>query len=274
MKTKWIVQKNIWTDDILEMERCFKELDLKYDLIDVIPFCTQTITEPHAYDGPKVAYGSTTLMRLADREWYPGVWYDENTFKPSVWGEKIGVNYLNRGAMILPLREVIDNWKYPKQFIRPDSDFKLFSGAVFRNGDFFDWYTKVKRLIDTRTYTTLTLDTPVSVAEAIPLEAEWRFFIVDKHISACSQYRKDGRLDSSTEYIDFKAIYLAQDIANAKWQLAPAYVVDIAKTKDGEYKVIEFNNFNSSGFYACDLLRIIHDASILAKEQWEGRPND
>lgn len=267
MKTKWIVQKNIYTEDLFDIERCLKLMECPYDLIDVIPFCDQTIIELNPYEGPKVAYGSTTLMRLANKNWYPGVWYDEDTFKPSVWGSVIGERYLNKEAMIMPLKDVIDNWKYPNQFIRPDSDFKLFSGAVFRNGDFFDWYKRVKSLIDSGTYVNLTLDTQVSVAEAVDIEAEWRFFIVDKCVSSCSQYRMDGKLKIES-LVEMEAALLAIDIAKDNWQLAPAYVVDIAKTESG-YKVIEFNNFNSSGFYKCNIRQIIQDASILAKKQWE-----
>jgi len=41
-----------------------------------------------------------------------------------------------------------------------------------------------------------------------------------------------------------------------RWQPAEAFVIDIAKTYDG-LKVIEINNFNSSGFYSCDVYKIV-----------------
>ena len=41
------------------------------------------------------------------------------------------------------------------------------------------------------------------------------------------------------------------------WQLAPGYAVDITLMGDSKYKVIEFNNFNSSGFYLCDIEAIL-----------------
>jgi hypothetical protein len=40
------------------------------------------------------------------------------------------------------------------------------------------------------------------------------------------------------------------------WRPAQAFVMDIADTPDGP-KVIEINNINSSGFYACDPQSII-----------------
>jgi len=266
MKTKWIIQKNIFTEDVENIIKALKELELPYELIDVIPFSETLPDIPH-YDGPVVAYGSTTLMRLADKNW---IWYDDNTFKPSHWGQLLGYHYMNHGAKIMPLRDVLDNrkhnWTHGERFIRPNSDFKLFSGAIFRNGDFKDWYDRVKSLIESGTYVTLTLDTSVSVAEIVYIRAEYRFFIADRRIVGASQYIKNGKLDRSVD-IDWNACLLAHDTANRGWQLAPAYVVDIADTAEG-YKIIEFNNFNSSGFYECNIKDIILGASNLALKEW------
>jgi hypothetical protein len=223
------------------------------------------------YIGPVVVYGSTTLIKRAHSGLIPGVWYNEETFKPSVWGPMLGDNYLNKDAKIMLLREVMDNWTYPKQFIRPNSDLKLFSGEVFRNGDFYDWYKRVKSLIDDGTYVNLSLDTEVSVSEAVTIENEYRYFIADKKILSASQYRKNGKLNPYPG-VSFPSFFLALDIAKADWQLDDAYVVDIAET-NSECKVIEFNNFNSSGFYKCVIKDIIAGASELAEKQYDERMN-
>ena len=41
-----------------------------------------------------------------------------------------------------------------------------------------------------------------------------------------------------------------------KWVPDRAFVMDVAQTPDG-FKIIEVNNISSSGFYACDLNKII-----------------
>ena len=46
------------------------------------------------------------------------------------------------------------------------------------------------------------------------------------------------------------------DGIQAIWAPAESYVMDVALTDDG-LKVIEFNNINSSGFYACDVERYV-----------------
>lgn len=264
MKTKWIIQKNIYTGDLKNIIKYLHELELSYILVDVIPF-SKSLDIDINHDGPIIAYGSTTLMKLSSKNW---IWYNEDIFKPSIWGYKIGTKYLNSNAKIMKLREVLDNWEHPQRlFIRPNSDFKLFSGDVFMKGDFYDWYKRVKSLIDDGTYVNLNLDTEVSVSEYKKISKEWRFFIVDKQVIAASQYKENGRLKKSID-INIGSFFLASSIAKSEWQLAPAYVVDIALTEDGEYKVIEFNNFNSSGFYKCDIKNILYKASILKEKEF------
>jgi hypothetical protein len=265
MKTKWVIQKNLCTDNFDSIVRALKNLKLPYDAIDVIPF-SETLDYDANYDGPIVAYGSTSLMKLAPKSWIPGVWYNEATFKPSNWGPCNMSRYLNSNYIIMPLRDVLKHWRDDKQFIRPNSDFKLFSGDVFMKGDFKDWYEKVKKLIDTGTYVNLTLDTSVSVAPYQYIDNEWRFFIADKIILAASQYKVNGHVKPSTD-MNGMAYNLARDIARSKWQLASAYVVDIAEVYS-QFKIIEFNNFNSSGFYKCNIESIIDGASRLAVKEW------
>ena len=266
MKTRWIVQENLNTDNLGSICSTLEDLGYPYQLVQVIPFSDERpLTDP--YDGPTIAYGSTTLIKSVPKEW---VWYDEETFKPSVWGKKMGDKYLNAESEIMPLKQVMDRWKYSRQFIRPNSDLKLFSGAVFRNGDFFDWYRRLERLIWTGTYVNINPDTMVSVAPFAEINAEWRFFVADGRVLAYSQYRRNGKLDISATVIP-QAYELVCDIASDEWQLAPAYVVDVAilnansRFEDNEFKVIEFNNFNSSGFYMCNIHDIIKGASELAK---------
>lgn len=265
MTPRWILQKNIYKEDFDKVVNVVKEFGFKYEAIDVIPFSEYLqLIEP--YNGPTIAYGSTTLMRLAYKEWIPGIWFDEDSFRPSEWERVFFHNCLNYGSVILTLRAVLDNWKGDKLFIRPNSDHKLFSGGVFMKGDFYDWYSRVKSLIDSGTYVNLSLDTLVSVAPFKPIDAEWRFFIADRLVIAGSQYRLNGQLKPSIN-INSKALDLAELVATNYWQPAPAYVVDIALS-EGEYKIIEFNTFNCAGFYKCNIKEIIWGASLLATKEW------
>lgn len=263
MKTKWILQNNIYTDDLENIKKNLVEIDRPFECVDVIPFSKELHLTAH-HKGPVIAYGSTTLIKLVSENW---VWYDKNTFKPSIWGKMIEDKYLNNDAEILRLKDVLSNWKYKRAFIRPNSDLKLFCGTSFMSGDFKDWYSRVKSLVDSGTYVNLNLDTEVSVSEYKKIIHEWRYFIVNKKIAAGSRYRENGKLKPSAT-VDFGSFSLAYDIANMEWQLAPAYVVDIALTDNGKYKIIEFNNFNSSGFYKCNIKDILLKSSIFQEEKY------
>jgi hypothetical protein len=41
------------------------------------------------------------------------------------------------------------------------------------------------------------------------------------------------------------------------WSPAPTIVMDLCLTVEGQYKVLEWNCLNSSGFYACDVGAIV-----------------
>ncbi len=50
---------------------------------------------------------------------------------------------------------------------------------------------------------------------------------------------------------------------------AQVYVIDVAQVRQGDdwtYKVIEYNSFNSAGFYACDVPAIIDAVNALLSQ--------
>jgi len=272
-KTKWILQDNIHKDDIYKMVRIMQENDIPYETVTVIPFDNNPlVTAP--YNGPVIVYGSTSLIKNVPQSW---VWFDQETFKPSYWGNYIKEYYLNYDMEVLPLEEAcsyILKFSSERFFVRPNSDLKLFSGEVFMRGDFLDWYERIKKLIETGTYVNINMDTEICISPYKALLKEWRFFIIGQDVVAFSQYRENGQLHKSKDF-DPHAYELARKIAKiGKWfELAPGYVLDIALTKDGAYEVIEFNNFNSSGFYMCDLYWIIKYASRHAEILWNNSEN-
>jgi len=41
------------------------------------------------------------------------------------------------------------------------------------------------------------------------------------------------------------------------WQPDRGFVIDIARLSNDELKIVELNNLNSSGFYSCDVMKIV-----------------
>ena len=56
--------------------------------------------------------------------------------------------------------------------------------------------------------------------------------------------------------IDSDVISYAEKMI-AIWQPARAFVIDIALVRGGEFKIVEINNINSAGFYACDIQKFV-----------------
>jgi len=235
-------------------------------MVKIEPF-SKTLPKIREYQGPMIAYGTTTLIRNVDRDrsWVPGLWFDSKEFKPSSWSSKMGEDSLNKGK-ILSIKDVSFMFETEKYlFIRPNSDLKIFSGNVFTVND----YNRLINNIKENNYVRLSLHTEVIVSTPLPIRAEWRFVIVDGKVITGSQYRLMGRLKYE-EKVDPEAWKLAEKIANKDWQVSKAYVLDIALVKD-EYKVIEVNCVNASGFYKCNITEIIKSLSQLAKAEWKRR---
>ena len=52
-----------------------------------------------------------------------------------------------------------------------------------------------------------------------------------------------------------------------RFQPAPVFVIDVAETDSGE-KIIEYNTFNSSGFYFCDVGQIIDSVNAFVETRY------
>lgn len=277
MKPKWVVQTNIFKEKAVQrMTKCFERLDLPWEAVTIIPF-SDTIPEISPYEGPIVAYGTTTLMKNLDRErcWSPGMWYNAVTFRPSIWGKKLDYIWLNKEGIFVQLKHYETIKRYFAEngivFMRPDSDLKLFDGGVFDFYEFESWYKRLEINIETGTYKNLSKDTVVLLSPKKNIIREWRYVIIDKEVVAWSLYKANGSLFTSSDPLHNNpyAACIANHIAKKDWQLSKAYVVDICETENHDIHMIELNTFNASGFYDCDIMSIIYHASQLAEKEWD-----
>jgi hypothetical protein len=131
-----------------------------------------------------------------------------------------------------------------KAFVRPDSDSKIFDGGVY----------DASGLVTATPETRVAPTTAVIVAPPCTIEAEWRFFVVDREIVGCSEYKRWGRpsLDGAVPHV---AIDLAAELASL-WSPADVYCLDLAASGD-RIGVVEANCFNASRFYAAVVERVL-----------------
>jgi len=256
-KMKWIVQDNLFNEDgYVRLINALDRLEQDYEIVKVVPFAHEIIPDmDFDLDKKVLIMGSDSLIKAAQKKnWWPGAFTNEN-FHHSVWKRELGDVLLNHDASVVRFEDVVPPEEDKSFFIRPAFDFKIFAGTVITPESFISWRDKAVAYGDT-----LNADTEVVVAPYREILQEYRFFVVNGMIVAESSYKIGNRVISN-DAVDWD-VGLFAVMVNARWQPAYAYVMDVARTKDG-LKVIEYNCINASGFYACDCLKIVQSLSAL-----------
>jgi ATP-grasp domain, R2K clade family 3 len=198
-----------------------------------------------------VPYGSTDMVRMARGRGWDGVFFNEN-FDTDVWNQNRD-DMLNRDSRTMVLSETIrfleEEPVDKRVFIRPRVGAKVFAGKEMTIGDILGW----EKNLSLGKYR-VTPDTQVSIAPVKQIDAETRWFVVNGRVVDGSIYRLRGQRVLIHEE-NQASIYHAQSLAD-RWLPIHTCVMDTAETSDG-VKVIEFNCFNSSGFYNHDISKVI-----------------
>ena len=175
------------------------------------------------------------------------------------WRNKV----LNFDGQLMKFGE-IENLKSEQEklwFIRPNNDGKEFSGKVEPFKELVKWSNKVCQL----ELPELNNETEIWISEPKQIKKEWRIFIVDNEIVSASRYMNNGQLDESENDIPKKMIEFAQKRIN-EYRLEDVYVMDIAEVEN-EFKLIECNCFNGTGFYKHDVEKIIQSVNNFVKRK-------
>lgn len=240
----WLIQKNFYSKNNFDLLISnLKRLDLKYDLIDI-----SNDINTSQYPINTIICGGNTLSNIAiQNNWQPGSFLNDN-FSYLKWKDIYKDNLLNYPAIIDTLDSINPTWD--NFFIRPLEDTKYFNGTIMLKKDFKIFKDNVYN----NDISNIIKNSLVVISKIKEIYAEFRFFIVYKKIVTYSQYKSGGQVYLS-EFIPNEAINFVSNIINI-WQPAKAFVIDVAYTEEG-YKIVEFNNFNASGFYACNVQKII-----------------
>lgn len=144
-----------------------------------------------------------------------------------------------------------------KSFVRPDEDSKAFDGGLF------DAKSMAETIDLALMRGLLQPDTPVVVAEPVPVDAEWRTFIVGGEVVAASSYRRDGVGDINL-HVPHAVVDLAFEAAE-RWLPADIFCLDIALS-GGRYGIVEANCFNASRFYGADAAAVLSAVSTFVAD--------
>jgi len=193
----------------------------------------------------------------------PGGYYSDERYRCTEYMHQLPQEWLlNARHVFLPFGEVCRKrgWLFElfatdEIFIRPDSGAKTFTGLVLKSD------SAEQELLAIRQLTHVPDQAMTLVSAALPIEAEYRFVIINRTVISGSQYMRAGRIDIGSGVCD-ECLALAQRVAKCEFQVDIAYTCDIGMS-DGVPKVIELNAFSTSGLYACDI-KAVYQAIIEA----------
>lgn len=234
--------------------QCQKD-DVGFMEIQIVPFERSVVGGYPNIEGNVVVYGSTAIFTVQQKcNWTPGVF---SIIKESETLDMLGDRYLNHDMRVLEPNQVVpyvEDQGYEFFFVKPDKDLKSFDGTV-TDALKFPYFIE-----NAMQYNNYDPETKICVSSIKHIDKEWRIFVFNQEIVGVSQYRKNRRLDIR-EGIDDDALKFASEIIK-KHNPALGYVIDVCKTYDGELKVIEYNTFNCSGFYDCDVSNIVKSVNL------------
>lgn len=221
-------------------------------------------------DDPVLFWGSLGAAyaeRVADK-WVPGAVGDVERFACSAYFEGLkGIPFANDDAVFSTVaqlaaapQEVVAPLGGPDRvFVRPDSPLKPFSGRQLAVGEI-----SLSALDHGFYYEDDRLAVVVSAPKAV--QREWRLVVGDGAVVAGCEY-VESREGVGTDVPD-GAQALAARVAEAEWQAAPLYVVDVGEV-DGDYRVMELNPFSGADLYHCDPTAVVEMASRIARRLFE-----
>lgn len=249
----WVVQKTSDLEATAFNENLKKALDGTRHTVEeifIVPFEHSVRGGDPVIEGPVVAYGTTAIDKIVARNnWNPGVWRSEG-FKEAHVAKALGDLYGNHDVSIMSVHDVAERAADRDMeffFLKPNTDSKEFAGMVTDAKRFPSW---MKNMMSAEW---IPADFEVCMSSVKEWGMEWRLPVVNGEVVDYSVYMQwrtvmpERIINDDVLDVAYRAISLHNP--------APVYTIDIGQI-DGQYKVIEYNGFNSAGMYACDMKNV------------------
>ncbi len=259
----WILQSNLIRENTLNtIKNILINDNVSFEEVKIVPFSDE-LPEIKKISDVNVFYGSTTLILNAYKKYglTEGIFYHHQNFSMKTYLQKWKSKMLNHDSKILTFKEII-NFNYPnesKWFIRPIEDDKSFSGKIFSIQEICNFEKELKN--SNNPY--LTEETLVTMSSPKSIDKEWRLFIVDKKVISSCRYTMNGELNVNDLDLPKEMIEFAENCCK-EFTPARVFVMDVALFEN-EYKIVECNCFNDSGFYKHNVEKIIKKVNELLK---------
>ena len=202
---------------------------------------------------------------IDDNLWTPGAFATVPNFFCSHYYAHLGRFLLNRDYIMLPFAELprcrdflfdtlgLDD----RLFVRPDSPLKIFTGLTISRSTFGKDY-------DFMGFYEFPIESLIVVSSPKTITAEWRYVVADGKVVSGSQYI-DGGTEVSLPATDSSALDFARTVVAVGYEPDPVWVLDVCRTDDGGYHLLEIGGFSFASLYGCDKDAVVQAVSSVAQ---------
>lgn len=183
--------------------------------------------------------------------------YDIEKFD-QLYYSKQDIPLLNKDAKYIPFNEIKDSIFNQNYFIKPSRDLKSFNGGILYQGDTLNNY------IQNTGFMKAIENEIIVLAPIQKIYSEYRFFMYKDIVISSSRYILNNKVDVSNNVPNFM-LEAARDYGKL-YQPLDFYVMDLALTDNG-IKIVEYNCWNASGFYASNIEKIVNTISEIKLSQ-------
>lgn len=287
-KVNWIIDKFVFDDYEEKLETAIKNSGHNVLFYDDLDF--ENLTEffnkkfewkeknwNESISNPIIIYhGLYQNAKQIDKfAYYPGIYLTLPNYECFKYYGLFGDNLLNSNYFMMGLNDVLrnknkffDTFKTDGIFIRPSDGFKSFPGQILPKENFdFEFNVFLQ------SYGGLDTDTLVVISAIQDIEEEYRFIVIDDVIVSGSLYMDKNNRSSHCAYYDKLCTdQSAWDFAvemSKIYQPDKAYVIDVCKLSNGEYKMIELNSFCCGSMYGNDYDKVVEAVNNLCIKDFE-----
>ena len=239
---KLLLQKNIWGEYGYErFEQSIRDANVDYEMVNMIPF-TEDFEEEITFT-PSHVFGSTRFTNVARKKGLNVF----QSFIPNAFEMFPRELWINSKGEVKKFGEL--DIKSPV-FLKPFTD-KFFTGVVVeKNSDLEKIQLSTSFVKDEK-------EELVYVSDVVRIEQEIRFFIINETVITGSGDKDKGVGNHFAVDTSHPAHIECKCILETGEDLCKGFVMDLGLVGD-EWKIVELNNLNSSGFYKCNTDAIIN----------------
>lgn len=269
MSLTWLLDNACFDDNLPELKDEITKQDCQYIIGERVPFTHTIKLDKHLPDGPIFVYGSLQFVRSVALQsgTLEGYWERRSIhtmcrlgqFACNYYYPRLSKFLFNQDHAFLPYGELIDKeeWVFSTfgvnncVFMRPSSGFKEFTGQVYEK----KYWKGMIELSNTQ----IQPEDLVVIAKPQSISAEYRVIIGPNGPITCSMTHLDRKL-YVTKIDSFEKRlydYVSKVLDRITYEPDPMWVMDIACDYKDNLSVLEVNSMSCSGFYACDLSKIV-----------------